>query len=89
MPGLSFRGMGGLMKSNMHKRLLFGGALMSAGLAMGMPASADTFTVIFGYDAGPGTLRQAVLDANANPGPDVIEISVTSRNPSAVAMIVG
>jgi len=33
---------------------------------------ADTYTVINANDAGPGSLRQAVLDANAQPGADEI-----------------
>src|SRR5262249_32915767 len=32
----------------------------------------STFTVGNLADSGPGSLRQAVLDANANPGADVI-----------------
>src|SRR5262249_53457545 len=31
-----------------------------------------TFAVLNNLDSGAGSLRQAVLDANANPGPDVI-----------------
>ncbi|MDB6057354.1 MAG: hypothetical protein JWO95_1198, partial [Verrucomicrobiales bacterium] len=34
-----------------------------------------TFTVTSFADSGPGTLRQAVIDANANPGADTINIS--------------
>jgi hypothetical protein len=34
-----------------------------------------TFSVITSEDGGPGSLRQAVIDANANPGPDVIELA--------------
>ena len=33
--------------------------------------SADTFVVTNTNDSGPGSLRQAILDANANPGGDV------------------
>jgi hypothetical protein len=29
-------------------------------------------------DSGPGSLRQAILDANTNPGPDVIQFSIGS-----------
>jgi len=35
------------------------------------------FTVTNTFDAGPGSLRQAVLDANAGPGGDDITFSVT------------
>src|SRR4030095_15012568 len=35
-------------------------------------ASAATFTVTTTADSGPGSLRQAVLDANANAGLDTI-----------------
>src|SRR5262249_52650568 len=35
----------------------------------------STFTVLNLEDSGPGSLRQAVLDANADPGPDVIDFA--------------
>ncbi len=35
-----------------------------------------TFTVINTADSGPGSLRQAILDANANPGADIIAFNV-------------
>ncbi len=38
-----------------------------------LPAGAATFTVTSLNDSGPGSLRQAVLDANATFGPDTIE----------------
>ena len=41
-------------------------------LAAATPASAATFTVLDTGDAGPGSLRQAILDANASPGADTI-----------------
>lgn len=40
--------------------------------------SAATFTVSSSADSGPGTLRQAILDANATPGRDQIVFTVTS-----------
>jgi hypothetical protein len=40
-----------------------------------------TFSVITNDDGGPGSLRQAVLDANANPGPDVIDFVNASSFP--------
>lgn len=40
------------------------------------PAQAAAFTVTNTNDSGAGSLRQAVLDANANPGADTITFSV-------------
>ena len=37
-----------------------------------LPVFADTYTVTNNSDSGPGSLRQAILDANANPGADFI-----------------
>jgi hypothetical protein len=39
-------------------------------------ASAATFTVTTTADSGPGSLRQAILDANANAGLDTIAFSI-------------
>ncbi len=36
----------------------------------------STFTVSTLADSGPGSLRQAILDANANPGADLIDFAV-------------
>ena len=41
-------------------------------------AAATTFTVTNTNDAGAGSLRQAILDANANAGPDVVGFSIGS-----------
>jgi hypothetical protein len=38
--------------------------------------SAATFTVTNTNDAGPGSLRQAILDANATPGADTIAFNI-------------
>ena len=50
-------------------------------LSMGLRSHANAalaFTVINTNDAGPGSLRQAILDANANAGPDAISFSIAS-----------
>ena len=46
--------------------------------------AASTFTVTNTLDAGPGSLRQAILDANANAGPDVINFSIGSLQQTIV-----
>ncbi|MFN0214544.1 MAG: hypothetical protein ACKVT2_09840, partial [Saprospiraceae bacterium] len=38
---------------------------------------ANTYTVSNTNDAGAGSLRQAIIDANANPGADVIDFSTS------------
>ena len=45
-------------------------------LCVAAPLSAATFTVTTTADAGAGSLRQAILDANANPGADLIRFNV-------------
>lgn len=47
-------------------------------VALATPASAATFTVSNTNDAGPGSFRQAVLDANGSPGADVIAINLAA-----------
>ena len=39
-------------------------------------ARAAAFTVTTTADSGPGSLRQAILDANANPGLDTITFAI-------------
>jgi hypothetical protein len=59
-------------------RGLASGALtVGAVLASGDPAAALTFTVTNTNDSGPGSLRQAVIDANAAVGPDDIVFTLT------------
>ena len=57
-------------------------------------AAADTFTVTNTNDSGAGSLRQAILDANATDGPSVIDFDIpgsgvhTIRPSSALPIIV-
>src|SRR5205085_3631213 len=56
-----------------EKVLVSGAALaLGVGLGLGAPAEAATFTVTNLNDSGPGSLRQAIDDANGAGGPDVI-----------------
>ncbi|MDQ3982368.1 MAG: hypothetical protein M3271_06765 [Actinomycetota bacterium] len=51
-------------------------AVFAALFVAAPPARAATFTVTTTDDAGPGSLRQAVLDANGSPGADTIDFTV-------------
>jgi hypothetical protein len=50
---------------------------LSLGWWQAAPVLAATFTVTSTADEGPGTLRQAILDANTAPGADSISFDVT------------
>ena len=51
-------------------RLTLGALALGLGVTS---AHAATFTVSSAKDSGAGTLRQAILDANATPGADLID----------------
>lgn len=48
------------------------GLAVAGALAVATPAAAATFTVSTNADSGPGSLRQAILDANGSSGADTI-----------------
>lgn len=54
-----------------------------------LTASAATFTVTNTADSGAGSLRQAVTDANATAGDDVIEFSSFFNTPRLIALTSG
>jgi hypothetical protein len=47
---------------------------------------AATFTVTDAADAGPGTLRQTILDANATPGADLIAFAIPGAGPHTIVL---
>jgi hypothetical protein len=56
--------------------------LLLAALAMVMrPAKATTFAVTNTNDSGPGSLRQAITDANSIAGPDLIAFNIPASDP--------
>ena len=59
--------------------------LVASLLVNGTPStSAATFSVINAEDDGPGSLRQAILDANAAPGTDTITFNVPGTGPHTI-----
>jgi len=62
-------------------RLIVGFAVLTAAL----PLSGATFTVTNTNDSGLGSLRQAILDANASPGADAIAFAIPVSDPNCDA----
>ena len=60
--------------------LFFTGALLAQLIATGA-----TFTVTSSANSGPGTLRQAILDANTTPGPDTISFNLPGSGVQTIA----
>ncbi len=50
------------------------------------PLSATTFTVTTTADSGAGSLRQAILDANANPGADTIAFNIVGSGVQTISL---
>ncbi|MEJ2711025.1 MAG: hypothetical protein P8074_25680 [Anaerolineales bacterium] len=63
----------------MFKRLLAAlmGVILVCSLS-GKPTRASTYTVINTNDSGVGSLRWAINQVNASPGPDTIHFNITS-----------
>ena len=58
-------------------QLKFGrGAADEIGFDLGQYGARRVLVVTDPGDSGPGTLRQAITDANANPGPDSISFQI-------------
>jgi hypothetical protein len=60
----------------LHARLLSQLVWVTATALLATAAQADTFTVSSNVDSGFGSLRQAILDASANPGADTISFNI-------------
>jgi hypothetical protein len=61
-------------------------ALLIVGVAFALPVSAATFTVTTTADSGPGSLRQAILDSNANDPAesDIINFNIPGAGPHVI-----
>lgn len=64
------------VKPWLQRSLMLCGLLMMMCIAAPLAIQAASFTVSTTTDAGSGSLRQAILDANAAPGPHTITITV-------------
>ncbi|HVG33668.1 MAG TPA: DUF4394 domain-containing protein [Pyrinomonadaceae bacterium] len=82
------------MKTRIHP-LLYISLLSIVGLAVFMgyswsrfvpAASAATFTVVNTNDSGAGSLRQAILDANANGGQDTIGFNIPGSGVQTITL---
>jgi hypothetical protein len=72
------------------RRLLIG-VLVLAAVAAAVPAdaSASTYTVTSTGNAGPGTLRRAIVDANAHAGPDSVRFSLSGSGVRTIGITSG
>ena len=57
-----------------------------AGLLLTTLALGNTYTVTTTADSGAGSLRQAILDANANSGPDTIAFNIVGSGVHTIAL---
>ena len=78
--GHGIRKLGQPLPDNLSESFAAGAASLAAApraAASAAVAPAAIYTVTVTTDAGPGSLRQAILDANANAGPDTIEFNIS------------
>src|SRR5262249_40012381 len=68
-------------------RLRFPAWLAAALVLRSLPLAAATFLVTDPGDSGPGTLRQAILDANAAPDEDRIEFQLAGTAPYSIQVL--
>jgi hypothetical protein len=73
----------------MASRISRGGAAILICLALPTAALAATFTVTNTDDSGAGSLRQAILDANGNPGLDTISFAIPGAGVRTITLASG
>jgi hypothetical protein len=71
--------------SHTNRRLPFT-ALLLLMMLLTLPAHAGTFTVTSTQDAGTHTLRWAITQANATPGPDIINFRIPGDGPHTILL---
>lgn len=72
----------------LHRRVTYGIVLLLIMFALvpSRPAHAASLTVINANDSGIGSLRQAILDANATPGLDTITFALPGAGVHTIAL---
>jgi hypothetical protein len=60
--------------------------ILVAGVSTSLPAAASVFMVANNSDAGAGSLRQAILDANAAAGADTIQFAIPGSGVHTIAL---
>src|SRR5204862_2674851 len=69
-------------------RISPGGFLAFIGLcSLQSIAAAADFPVITSSDSGPGSFRQAILDANASPGPDRVVFNIPGGGVQVISVL--
>ena len=76
----------GLVESHRARRHAAKWLLLGVFLSAAALAQAATFSVINTSDTGAGSLRQAILDANALAGPDNIAFNIPGPGPHTIAL---
>lgn len=56
-------------------------------VALSHPVRAASVAVTTANDSGPGSLRQAILDANADPGPDTITFAISGSGTRTIGLL--
>jgi len=74
-------GLAGLLGGRLSRRFLL---VLGSFVAL-QTSGAATYTVTTVGDSGPGSLRQAILDANASPGADRIHFNISGPGPFTIA----
>jgi parallel beta-helix repeat protein len=69
------------------KRIVVAFGLLTECIAFHDQVQAATYTVTTTNDAGAGSLRQAILDANANPGADSINFNIPAAGVKTISPI--
>lgn len=70
----------------MHVKTLLLFATIASFSLLSAPVNAAIFTVTSTADEGPGSLRQAMIDANSAPGVDVIEFDIDGPGPFTIVL---